>query len=181
MNSHQRKLVSIVIALAALLPLATASVGQAQAQAVSTTITGTEAPCDPNNPFIAPGVSTPQPDGTTHVEGMILRLCDATNDPRTTGENIVVLNANWDADGLGPMWGTWYLVPKVLTSAFTTTPKPGGSWSGAWTGFSLASGAEKAVILATGRGAGPYAGLKYAFTIQNGAIQGRVTQAPTTK
>jgi hypothetical protein len=54
---------------------------------------------------------------------------ELTTDPRTSGANTVVMNANWGPDYAGPMWGTH-------RSEVNPSPdcEQGGVWEGTWTG-----------------------------------------------
>jgi hypothetical protein len=71
-----------------------------------------------------PGVWT-FPDGNIHVRGMVSEYVEQMNCPEVSGTNIVVMNANWDANYTGPMWGTTHL---------ETSYKGGGIWKGSWSG-----------------------------------------------
>jgi hypothetical protein len=62
------------------------------------------------------------PDGNIHVRGMVSQYNEQMNCPEISGTNTVVMNANWDANYTGPMWGTNYL------------ETPNGDWKGSWSG-----------------------------------------------
>ena len=46
------------------------------------------------------------PDGNIHVRGMVSQYAEEIDCPGMSGTNTVVMNANWDANYTGPMWGT---------------------------------------------------------------------------
>lgn len=71
-----------------------------------------------------PGVWT-FPDGNIHMRGMVSEYAEEMNCPEVNGTNTVVMNANWDANYIGPMWGTNRLV---------TSYAGGGVWRGYWSG-----------------------------------------------
>ncbi len=62
------------------------------------------------------------PDGNIHVRGMVNQYREQINCPEINGTNIVVMNANWDANFSGPMWGTTYQQTSY------------GDWEGTWSG-----------------------------------------------
>lgn len=63
------------------------------------------------------------PDGNIHIRGGILLANEWATDPRLIGLNTIVLNANLDADGTGPMWGTFSIKNEA------------GGWEGTFAGF----------------------------------------------
>jgi hypothetical protein len=65
------------------------------------------------------------PDGNIHVRGMVSKYEEQMNCPEVSGTNIVVMNANWDANYTGPMWGT---------NRLETPYAGGGVWKGSWSG-----------------------------------------------
>jgi hypothetical protein len=71
-----------------------------------------------------PGVWT-FPDGNIHVRGMVTSYVEQSNCPEVSGINTVVMNANWDANFIGPMWGT---------NNLETSYGDGGIWKGTWSG-----------------------------------------------
>jgi len=91
------------------------------------------------------------PGGNTHVRGMVaLYVQDMpSSDPRCSGSNTVVTNANWDAYGVGPSWGTFHVD--------LADGSPGG-WDGTWTGMSYPDGTSS--IRVTGHGYGDLEGMK---------------------
>jgi hypothetical protein len=94
---------------------------------------------------IDPGVWT-FPDGNLHIRGMVQLLDESAPDPRDIGENTVLVNANWNANGIGPMWGT-----------FTFETNEGGLWQGTWAGLMTELGPK---YTAAGDGYGMYSGMK---------------------
>ncbi len=149
MKTQKRLILTIVTVLGVLLVFA----APIAAQATVTEFTETES-CFPINP----GTWT-FPDGNIHVRGMVLQCTDTASDPRVSGTNAVVLNANWDANSLGPVWGIWRLVNE------------GGVWEGTWEGMMTTSGSQ---IHIAGAGTGRYEGLKLWLNGGNGAYQGRI-------
>jgi hypothetical protein len=120
-------------------------------QAVSAQATVT--PCQGG--FIPAGVldlgTWTYPGENWHVRGMVgmYQQVMPGSDPRCSGLNTVVTHANWDANGVGPSWGTFHVVPNEY-SDFT------GGWDGTWTGMSTADGS--ASIRVVGHGYGDLAG-----------------------
>jgi len=87
------------------------------------------------------------PGGRMHLRGMVT-LYDQDmpdSDPRCSGWNTVVANANWDANGVGPSWGTFHVAPK------DESPFHGG-WAGTWTGMSYADGTTSIQVVGHGYG-----------------------------
>jgi hypothetical protein len=105
-----------------------------------------------------PGTRT-YPGGNMHVRGMVgtYQQDMPDSDPRCSGLNTVVTNANWDAYGAGPSWGTFHVVPNELSS-YT------GGWDGTWTGMSYADGS--ASIRVEGHGRGDLEGLQVFVDIE---------------
>jgi len=105
-------------------------------------------PCEGD--FIPLGVLDPPgawtyPGGRLHVRGMIglYQQVMPGYDPRCSGLNTVVTNANWDASGVGPSWGTFC----------TVLEKEGDSgWEGTWTGKTYADGATSIRVEGHGYG-----------------------------
>ena len=94
---------------------------------------------DPGTAFLSDG-------GILHIRGMVMLLRDEADTPLMTGNNTIVLNANWDAAENGPMWGTAH---------FETDE--GGVWEGTWAGQITAQGAWENASMT---GYGKYAGMK---------------------
>ena len=103
--------------------------------------------------FIPLGISDPgiwtYPGENMHVRGMVGQYQQymPTSDPRCNGLNTVVTNANWDADGVGPSWGTFHVILEEGS--------PDG-WDGTWTGMSYPDGST--TIQVVGRGYGSLEG-----------------------
>ncbi len=51
--------------------------------------------------------------GRVHLRGGAGWSCITSDDPRMTGITLYTSNANYDADGSGPAWGEWKVVPMV--------------------------------------------------------------------
>ncbi len=86
------------------------------------------------------------PGGNMHVRGMVALYQQSmpNSDPRCSGLNTVVTNANWDAYGVGPSWGTFHVV--------LGEGSPDG-WDGAWTGMSYPDGSASIQVVGHGYGA----------------------------
>jgi hypothetical protein len=91
------------------------------------------------------------PDGNWHVRGMIALYEQdmPDSDYRCSGLNTVVTNANWNAYGVGPSWGTFHVV--------LAEGSPDG-WDGTWTAMSYPGGASS--ICVVGHGVGDLEGMK---------------------
>lgn len=85
------------------------------------------------------------PGGNTHVRGMVAMYQQSMpgSDPRCSGTNTVVTNANWDAYGVGPSWGTFHVD--------LADGSPDG-WDGTWTGMSYPDGTTSIRVLGHGYG-----------------------------
>jgi hypothetical protein len=110
------KSLPIYLILALVLCLIIVPVG-VSAQTTVKRCSGTESLID----MLNPGNWT-FPDGNIHVRGMINQYKEQMNCPEVSGTNTVVMNANWDANYTGPMWGTTY------------QETPSGVWKGFWSG-----------------------------------------------
>ena len=88
------------------------------------------------------------PDNQIHIRGMVQLLREECpgSDYRSNGNNAVGLNANWDTDMTGPMWGTW-----------TLETDEGGSWEGTFAGVKTLDSSR---YIAIADGLGIYAGMK---------------------
>ncbi len=106
--------------------------------------------------LIDPGTWT-FPDGNIHIRGMVELLDESSPDPRDIGQNTIVLNANWNSEFTGPMWGTFSLVTEE-----------GGLWEGTWAGLMTQQGPQ---YNATGDGFGLYAGMKIWVDMDYGVCQ----------
>jgi hypothetical protein len=142
MRQH-KALAVIVVTLVTLLLL---PVSAASAEADFITCEGAFIPAG----ILNPGTWT-YPGGNWHVRGMLglYQQNMPGSDPRCNGLNAVVTNANWDAYGVGPSWGTFHVVPNEYSN-FT------GGWDGTWTGISYADGTSS--IRVEGRGYGDLEG-----------------------
>jgi hypothetical protein len=79
--------------------------------------TGTQPPCSPGSKTQLRGIKLTYRQVAATPEGNVEVL--------HTGARTVVLNANYDENGRGTIWGTWHL---VLDSGI-------GEWDGVFTGF----------------------------------------------
>jgi hypothetical protein len=113
---------------------------------------------------IDPGEWT-YPDGNMHVRGMVESVRIEASDPRLTGDQTIVANGNWDADGYGPLWTTW----RVDVDAFD------GYWEGTSTGKIDENGLSARI---QGRGYGDLAGLLIEGTYLNGITEGVIKELP---
>jgi len=125
----------VLVAMIVLLPL---PVQAASAQATFTPCEGILIPLG----MIDPGRWT-YPGGNMHVRDMVTEYQQNMNDPRCSGLTTVVTNANWDASGAGPFWGTSTMVIEG-----------GGSdgWDGTWTGMKYADGSYFIHFIGHGQG-----------------------------
>jgi hypothetical protein len=58
----------------------------------------------------APGTSTPLPGGGVFNKGIVVETRDELDDPRVNGNVVWVVNAIFDAEGFGTLWGTGELI-----------------------------------------------------------------------
>jgi hypothetical protein len=136
MRQHKALAVVIVTLVALLLLPASA----ASAQATFTSCEGAFLPLG----ILDYGTWT-YPGGNMHVRGMVgsYQQYMPDSDPRCNGLNTVVTNANWDAYGVGPSWGTFHVV--------LAEQSPDG-WNGTWTGMSYADGMTSIHVVGQGYG-----------------------------
>ena len=150
----KRLLVGLVLVLLAALVTVP---GTAAAGASRVAFTGTEVPVAP----VAEGVWIFLPSGNVHVRGMATQYLELATDPRMSGLNTSVMNANWGPDFAGPMWGTF---ESVLGDS--TDCPGGGVWQGTWTGMMNVDGSYS--YSSVGRGvSGCVAGLHVSLTAFN--------------
>ena len=94
----------------------------------------------PTGEFLAPGTvkcpgyeptgdpMQPCPVGSRqHTRDVVVKSRTESSDPAMSGWMTVVLNSNLDADGVGPVWGT-----------FRSELDGGGVWEGTWQGLRIA-------------------------------------------
>jgi hypothetical protein len=102
------------------------------------------------------------PSGNMHLRGMVSQYEEySLTEPRLNGVNSVEVNANWDADGHGPMWGTF----------INNSTAGDGAWEGTWEGQLDADGVT---YHATGKGTGAYAGMKLWIDVGPSGCSGRI-------
>jgi hypothetical protein len=68
-----------------------------------------------------PGIAT-FPDGNMHIRGMVSLYQESSSCDEIGGTSTVTMNANFDANFTGPMWGT------------ARSESPLGVWEGTWQG-----------------------------------------------
>src|SRR3990172_1285732 len=112
MNTRKLLLTTLITVIAIVLLIA----GSASAQASESTFTCTD------EGYNTTDIGTWSfPDGNIHIRGMKQTAHSICDDPRVTGYNYITVNANWDANYTGPIWGT-----------FTLQSDAGGTWIGTW-------------------------------------------------
>ena len=137
MNAKKLSLITLVAVFAVALLI----VGSAAAQASESTFTCTNAGYQTTDMG-----SWSYPNGNIHIRGMKQTTLSTCGDPRVTGYNDITVNANWDSNFTGPMWGE-----------FTFHSDEGGTWKGTWNGMMTSDGSW---YNAVGKGYGQYEGLK---------------------
>ncbi|NIV37085.1 MAG: hypothetical protein GWN58_48935 [Anaerolineae bacterium] len=136
MKQHKAlALVVVTLILLSLLPVQAVA-----AEATFTTCEGVLIPLGVLNP----GTWT-YPGGNTHVRGMVgmYKQYMPNSDPRCSGLTTSVRNANLDAYGVGPSWGTFQMVLEEGSS---------DGWEGSWTGMSYADGTISIRVVGHGFG-----------------------------
>lgn len=106
------------------------------------------------------------PGGNQHVRNWILVYQVIGSDARIVGLNTLVANANWDAKGLGPGWGTFHHQPDAY---------PNGYWEGTWSAKMTVDGYVSRIV---GKGYGDLDGLMYRALEVNGIIDGTILELP---
>jgi len=147
-----RKNIALTVVVVSLLALSSLPVQAVTAEAEFITCKGSFIPFIPDDEPPDWGIWT-YPGGNIHVRGMVGQYLQDMEgyDPRCSGLNTVVTNANWDAYGAGPSWGTFHVVPNELSN-YT------GGWDGTWTGMTYADGSTS--IRVEGHGYGDLEGLQ---------------------
>jgi hypothetical protein len=131
--------------------------GSAAAVATRVEFTGIEVPVV----LVAEGEWTFLPSGNVHVRGMTTQYLEVATDPRMSGLNTAVMNANWGPDFAGPMYGT--CEPVLANSAECPA---GGVWQCTWTGMMNVDGSY--TYSAVGKGiSGCVAGLRFSLVAFN--------------
>jgi hypothetical protein len=137
----------VILTLVAVLLIAPGSV---TAKATRIECTGTETLIE----YLDPGAWT-YPGGNIHVRGMVELYEELSTCPQMTGMNTVTMNANWDADLAGPIWGTTIMEIS-----------DGGVWETTWQGNTYADGSYSYQVV--GRGvAGSVVGLHLRLSATN--------------
>jgi len=106
------------------------------------------------------------PDGNQHVRNwvQIYNVIDL-NDDRVTGTNTLVANANFDANGYGPGWGTFHNTSSIYN----------GYWEGTFAAVMDETGYVSKII---GKGYGDFDGLLFKATEVNGVLEGVIIELP---
>lgn len=140
--------VCVILTLIAVLLVAPASVS---ARATRTTCIGSEIMLG----VLDPGVWT-YPDGNIHVRAMVMQYQEVSDCPQMAGINTVTMNANWDANYAGPIWG----VAQLATD-------DGGVWESMWVGMTYTDGTSEYRAFGSGM-AGSVQGLLMKLSAANG-------------
>jgi hypothetical protein len=119
----QRWLLWVVLTLVVLLVVAS---GPAAARGATMECTGTEV----RIAVLDPGVWA-FPGGNIRVKGMVSQYQETSTCPELSGVLTSTMNAAWDANFVGPMWGT---------GMNETAYGGGGVWKGRWQGALSADG-----------------------------------------
>jgi hypothetical protein len=121
---RQKWSVWVLLTLVTVLLLAPGAVA---ARAIRIDCTGMESPPS----VLDEGVWT-FPGGNIHVRGRVSQYEEASSVcPQLAGINTTTMNANWNANFVGPMWGT---------ALAETGYGGGGAWQGHWQGALSADG-----------------------------------------
>jgi hypothetical protein len=107
--------VFIIVALMLILTIAPGSAG---AGATWKECTGTEQ----NQEVLDHGIWVVR-GATVHGRGMLSTWDEFSSCPELGGRTTTTMNANWDLNGIGPMWGTGH-----------SETTDGGVWEGTWQG-----------------------------------------------
>ena len=105
------------------------------------------------------------PGDNMHFRGRVELFYTESEDDRVTGEHTLIVNGNWDADGHGPVWGTYNLDADAYD----------GAWKGTFTGSFDEDGISLKII---GRGFGELDGLRIEGTVLNGVTEGLIIDLP---
>jgi hypothetical protein len=127
-----------------------------------TSVSATETPVCPSHQDCTIGEWT-YPNGNIHVRNWIAIYRAESSDPRLTGWNTLIVNANWNADGLGPGWGTFHNQVDAYN----------GYWEGTWAASMSADGYISRIV---GKGYGDLDGLAIHATEVNGVLEGVIIE-----
>lgn len=150
-------LLTILLALSAAISSATAG-------AIRTSVSAVETPVCPDHPNCTAGEWS-YPDGKIRVRDWSIVYRVDSSDPRIAGWNTLIANANWDANGYGPGWGTFH----------NEIDAHDGYWEGTWAAMMSANGY---ITRITGKGYGELDGLMFQATEVNGVLEGIITELP---
>lgn len=148
-----------------LLVVLTMAPGSVMARASRVEFSGAEVPVE----LVDEGIWMLLPSGNVHVRGMTTVYKEVATDPRMSGLNTAVMNANWGPDFTGPMWGT---SESVLADSADCAG--GGVWRGRWTGKMNPDGSYS--YRSVGRGvSGCVKGLHFSLVAENAGDGGPTT------
>jgi hypothetical protein len=125
MKAQKLTIVLTLVVLAALL-----AAGPAAARSTRTECTGSETVIG----YLDEGTWT-FPGGNIHVRGVVTRYQEESTCPELAGVTTSVMNAAWDADFFGPMWGTG----RTETTL--------GAWEGHWRGMLTPEGCSYETVM----------------------------------
>ena len=116
-----------------------------------TPVTASEIPQCPYHTDCTFGETT-FPGGNLHIRNSIqIYAVSSSSDDRIEGTNTLVVNANFDADGLGPGWGTFHNESSIYD----------GYWEGTWAAMMSEDGYVSRIV---GKGHGDFEGLLFQAT-----------------
>jgi len=106
------------------------------------------------------------PNGNQHVRNWVqIYNAIGLNDDRVTGINTLVANANFDANGFGPGWGTFHNESSIYN----------GYWEGTFSAVMDETGYVSKIV---GKGYGDFDGLLFKATEVNGYLEGVIIELP---
>ena len=129
-----------------------------------TSVTATETPACPFHSNCTVGEWT-YPDGNLHVRNWVNVYRAESSDARLIGWNTLTVNANWDANGYGPGWGTFHNEVDAYN----------GYWEGTWAANMTTEGYISRI---EGKGYGDLDGLMIRATEVNGVFKGVIIELP---
>ncbi|MBN2390574.1 MAG: hypothetical protein JXR84_07620 [Anaerolineae bacterium] len=106
------------------------------------------------------------PGNNAHVRDMVELIRTESADERITGWHTLVANGNWDANGYGPIWGTFVLDVDAYD----------GTWEGSYTGVIDENGLS---LRMQAHGYGDLSDFRIEGTYLNGVTNGEIIELPT--
>lgn len=153
------------IGFVALVMVALFGVVNAGASPIRTPVTAWEIPVCPDHAACTAGVWT-FPGGNMHVRDWVqVYNAIGLDDDRLNGTNTLVANANFDANGTGPGWGTFH----------NEVANYDGYWAGTFAAMMSPDGYVSHIV---GQGYGELEGLMIHATEVNGYFEGVITELP---